>query len=95
MNDGPPLIRCLCSMRMKRRQVCEIHLITSGVEYTPYYLVNAIEVRGGTLVRLYLSTRPEVDRVIPSPRLRPAGSQEQSLPQSIGEFRTAQVCSGT
>lgn len=43
-----------------------------GVEYTPYYLVNAMEVRGGTLVRLFLLTRPEVDRVIPSPRLRPA-----------------------
>lgn len=43
-----------------------------GVEYTPYYLVNAMEVRGGTLTRLYLLTRPEVDRVIPSPRLRPA-----------------------
>ena len=43
-----------------------------GVEYTPYYLVNAMEVRGGTLVRLYLATRPEVDRVIPSPRLRSA-----------------------
>ncbi len=41
-----------------------------GVEYTPYYLENAMEVRGGTLVRLYLMTRPEVDRVIPSPRLR-------------------------
>ena len=43
-----------------------------GVKYTPYYLVNAMEIRGGTLVRLYLLTRPEVDRVIPSPRLRPA-----------------------
>ena len=43
-----------------------------GVKYTPYYLVNALEVRGGALVRLYLSARPEVDRVIPSPRLRPA-----------------------
>jgi hypothetical protein len=43
-----------------------------GVEYTPYYLVNAMEVRGGTLVRLFLLARPEVDRVIPSPRLRPA-----------------------
>lgn len=42
-----------------------------GVEYTPYYLVNAMEVHGGTLVRVYLATRPEVDRVIPSPRLRP------------------------
>ncbi|HSL42223.1 MAG TPA: S8 family serine peptidase [Anaerolineales bacterium] len=47
-----------------------------GVEYTPYYLVNAMEVRGGTLVRLYLLTRPEVDRVIPSPRLRPVDRDE-------------------
>jgi subtilisin family serine protease len=44
---------------------------TFGVKYTPYYLVNGMEVQGGTLVRLYLMTRPEVDRVIPSPRLRP------------------------
>ncbi|MDQ2693751.1 MAG: S8 family serine peptidase, partial [Chloroflexota bacterium] len=47
-----------------------------GVEYTPYYLVNAVEVRGGTLVHLYLASRPEVDRVIPSPRLRPVSSDE-------------------
>ncbi len=46
------------------------------VDYTPYYLVNAMEVPGGTLVRLYLLTRPEVDRVIPSPRLRPAQPNE-------------------
>lgn len=45
---------------------------TLGVEYTPYYLENAMEVRGGTLIRLFLMTRPEVDRVIPSPRLRAA-----------------------
>ncbi len=42
----------------------------AGIEYTPYYLENAMEVRGGTLVRLYLLTRPEVDRVLPSPKLR-------------------------
>ena len=47
-----------------------------GVEYTPYYLVNGMEVRGGTLVRLFLLTRPEVDHVIPSPRLRPAQPSE-------------------
>lgn len=41
------------------------------IGYTPYYLVNALEVQGGTLARLILLTRPEVDRVIPSPRLRP------------------------
>jgi len=49
---------------------------TFGVDYTSYYLVNALEVRGGTLVWLYLLTRPEVDRVIPSPRLRPAETIE-------------------
>ncbi len=41
-----------------------------GVEYTPYYLENAMEVRGGTLVRLYLTMRLDVERIIPSPRLR-------------------------
>jgi len=51
-----------------------------GVKYTPYYLVNAMEVRGGTLLRLYLLTRPEVDRVIPSPRLRPAAPGEALAP---------------
>lgn len=56
-----------------------------GVEYTPYYLVNAIEVRGGTIVRLYLSTRPEVDRVIPSPRLRPVSSDVSFLAMSGAE----------
>lgn len=55
-----------------------------GVEYTPYYLVNAIEVRGGTLMRLYLSMRPEVDRVIPSPRLRPVDPAEASAASGSG-----------
>ncbi|HLO16705.1 MAG TPA: S8 family serine peptidase, partial [Anaerolineales bacterium] len=54
-----------------------------GVKYTPYYLVNALEVRGGTLVRLYLLSRPEVDRVIPSPHLRP-GAPGASLASSGG-----------
>jgi subtilisin family serine protease len=49
-----------------------------GIGYTPYYLENAIEVRGGTLVRLFLLTRPEVDRVIPSPRLRAAPPDDPS-----------------
>jgi hypothetical protein len=42
-----------------------------GLEYRPYYLVNGLEVHGGPLVRLWLSTRPEVDRVLDSPQLRP------------------------
>ena len=47
-----------------------------GVAYTPYYLVNALEVRGGLLHRLWLSTRPEVDRILPSPMLRPLAEPE-------------------
>jgi subtilisin family serine protease len=61
-----------------------------GVKFRPYYLVNALEVRGGTLVRFYLLSQPEVDRVIPSPRLRPAapsrslaGSGGQSAPTGV------------
>ncbi|SCL14503.1 S8 family serine peptidase [Micromonospora inyonensis] len=39
--------------------------------HTPYYLVNAIEVDGGPAVRAWLASRPEVDRVLVSQRLRP------------------------
>jgi len=42
-----------------------------GVAYTPYYLVNAIEVDAGPLLRLWLQARPEVDRVLDNPALRP------------------------
>ncbi|HZD10388.1 MAG TPA: S8 family serine peptidase, partial [Candidatus Binatia bacterium] len=43
-----------------------------GIVYTPYYLVNGLEVEGGPIVRLWLQNRPEVDRVLYSPYLRPA-----------------------
>ena len=61
-----------------------------GVKYTPYYLVNALEVHGGTLVRLYLLMRPEVDRVIPSPRLRPV-PQNGFLATGGGDFVPSDV----
>jgi len=51
----------------------------TGVKYTPYYLENAMEVRGGTLMRLYLMTRSEVDRVLPSPRLRAVPEDSPAL----------------
>lgn len=57
-------------------------LDTLRIGYTPYYLVNALEVQGGTLARLYLLTRPEVDRVIPSPRLRPVPAADISPGES-------------
>ncbi|GAP14442.1 subtilisin-like serine protease [Longilinea arvoryzae] len=42
-----------------------------GVRYTSFYLVNAIEVQAGPLVRFWLNSRPEVDRIIDDPILRP------------------------
>lgn len=47
-------------------------LDTFGIAYTPYYLQNSMEVQGGILVRLFLMLHPDVERVIPSPRLRAA-----------------------
>lgn len=41
------------------------------VDYTPYYLVNGLEVAGGPLLAAYLESQPEVDRVLISPHLRP------------------------
>jgi subtilisin family serine protease len=42
-----------------------------GLPYTPYYLVNAIEVAGGPEVRAWLSRRDDVGYVLHSQRLRP------------------------
>ncbi|MFY1634497.1 S8 family serine peptidase [Solwaraspora sp. WMMB335] len=42
-----------------------------GLSYTPYYLVNAIEVDAGLAMRAWLSRRDDVDRVLVSQQLRP------------------------
>src|SRR5690606_25262918 len=42
-----------------------------GVDYTPYYLVNAIEVDAGAELRPWLASRDDVKEVLDSPRLRP------------------------
>jgi len=42
-----------------------------GMRFRPYYLVDALEVEGGPLVRAWLAERPEVERVLMSPHLRP------------------------
>lgn len=45
-----------------------------GIAYTSYYLVNALEVSGGPLVKAWIARRPEVDRVLDSPIMRPLPS---------------------
>ncbi|MHB1132399.1 MAG: S8 family serine peptidase [Chloroflexota bacterium] len=51
------------------------------VPHRSYYLVNALEVDGGPLLRAYLAARPEVARVLDNPRLRPL---PEALPQARG-----------
>lgn len=46
-------------------------LNTLGVPYTPYYLVNALDVPDDPLMRLLLAWHPSVDRVLPAPFIRP------------------------
>jgi Subtilase family len=45
-----------------------------GIAFTPYYLVNGIEVDGDAATRVWLSRRADVDRVLLNPRLRPIPS---------------------
>ncbi len=50
-------------------------LEAAGINYRPYYLVNALEIDAGPLVRLWLASQPEVDRILISPELRPLPEQ--------------------
>ncbi len=49
-----------------RKQLDQWH-----VSYTAYYLVNGIEVDAGPLYSMLLQKRSDVDRILPSPHLRP------------------------
>lgn len=51
-----------------------------GIAYTPYYLVNGLEVTGGPILRLWLQNRSDVDRVLYSPILRPAPPEDMPSP---------------
>jgi subtilisin family serine protease len=54
-----------------------------GVNYTPYYLVNALDVEGGPLLRWWLASQPEVDRVLDNPILRPLPQTPEATAGSI------------
>lgn len=54
-----------------------------NLSYTPYYLLNAVEVEGGWIPRLLLVKDPAVDRILESPQLRPLPKRMAEL---SGEF---------
>ena len=53
------------------------------IAYQPYYLVNGLEVNGGPLLRLWLENRPEVDRVLDNPILRPLPA---AVTPAVGDY---------
>jgi hypothetical protein len=55
------------------------------IHYTPYYLENALEVNADSLLMLWLNRRPEVGRVLYSPRMRPLPEKPPVLPGSAGK----------
>ena len=58
-----------------------------GAQYQPYYLVNAIAVRGGLPMRMLLSRFDEVDRVIADPMLRPLDVSSVALSNQGVDFQ--------
>ncbi len=58
-------------------------LDAQGVAYTPYYLVNGLEVKGNPFLRHTLARRPDVARILDSPHFRPQ-------PPSTGRLQLAE-----
>ncbi len=61
-----------------RRDLGRLH-----IAFTPFYLVNGLQVSGGPAVRAWLARRPEVDRVLLNPRLRPLPATPHPLSGSL------------
>lgn len=53
------------------QQSLRVSLDRFSINYTPYYLENALLIDGGPLIKWWLESRPEVDRVLDNPILRP------------------------
>lgn len=58
-----------------------------GVAYTPYYLVNGIEVAGDPILRLQIAARPDVARVLNSPHTRhlPSWATGIGMPSEVDQ----------
>ena len=61
-----------------------VKLSQMGIDYTPYYLVNALEVNAGWFTSNMIAKFEGVDRVLESPRLRPL---PQVLQAETGEVQ--------
>jgi subtilisin family serine protease len=58
-----------------------------NIPFQQFYLVNAIEVKGGPILRLFLENRDDVDRVLDNPILRPL---PQEIPVNVGNYNSVE-----
>ncbi len=69
---GTAVYRRLVDTATRSQRPLRRALTDRGLRFTPYYLLDAVEVDGsGPLLQRWLSARDDVARVLPSPRLRP------------------------
>lgn len=73
--------KTLTNHAVQNQQLLRQTLDKFDIPYTPYYLLNAIEVPENPLLRWWLLNQPEVDRVLESPQLRPL---PHPLPENNG-----------
>ncbi|MET7392342.1 S8 family serine peptidase [Dactylosporangium sp. NPDC005572] len=55
-----------------------------GVDYTPFYLVNGVEVDAGPVARQWLESRSDVAKVLLNPRLRPLPATAGPMHGTVG-----------
>lgn len=60
-----------------------------GVTYTPYYLINGIEVEAGSLLRRDIAKRPDVAYILNSPHTRPLPPFVHSIIPNLSAGHTA------
>ncbi len=61
----------LVKQAQKSQSSLRAYLDAQGVRYTPYYLVNGLEMEGNPILRNVLAQRSDVARILNSPHLRP------------------------
>lgn len=79
------LYQAMTAQAEKSQSILREKLQRLGIEYTPYYLVNGMEVNGGFFLQLWLQKQPGVDRVLNSPHFRPL---PEPLAVSTGDVTT-------
>src|SRR5437764_6079634 len=71
-NERTRFVYATLTQQAARTQANLRAILNAGhIGYRPYYLMNAMEVDGGPLLRMMLASQQEVERIIDSPHLRP------------------------